>query len=278
MDEFSGKVIYNPSGKAGEYSYWAANIFVGCSNGCIYCYLKKGRGAKVLGGNVPTLKKTLHNPHLALFIFEKEVKSNVSELQKHGLFFSFTTDPLLDETAGLTIGAVRICQYYHVPVKILTKCCGDGLTRLINTAEAERWDKSKIQIGFTLTGFDDREPNASPNKVRIETIYKLRSSGFPTFASIEPVIDFNRSFQMIVDSIQHCQLFKIGLESGGKYSKTDIREFIDRVNELVKNDMIYYKLSPKIYWKDGILKAAGIDRAELPEFCIERDYNVFQNE
>lgn len=51
------KAIYNPSGKAGEYSSWACNFHVGCSNGCEYCYLKKGRGKAVLGGDTPMLKK-----------------------------------------------------------------------------------------------------------------------------------------------------------------------------------------------------------------------------
>ena len=41
MKTFKGKAIYNPSGKAGEYSYWACNFYVGCSNGCEYCYCKK---------------------------------------------------------------------------------------------------------------------------------------------------------------------------------------------------------------------------------------------
>lgn len=31
---FNGKAIYNPSGKAGEYSQWACNYFTGCSNEC----------------------------------------------------------------------------------------------------------------------------------------------------------------------------------------------------------------------------------------------------
>ena len=36
MEKFNGKAIYNPSGKAGEYSTWACNFYVGCSNMCEY--------------------------------------------------------------------------------------------------------------------------------------------------------------------------------------------------------------------------------------------------
>ena len=64
MKEFNGLVIYNPSGRAGEYSYWAANFYVGCSNGCTYCYLKKGRGKKVLGGDTAELKKNVEKRNL----------------------------------------------------------------------------------------------------------------------------------------------------------------------------------------------------------------------
>ncbi len=67
---FKGKAIYNPSGKAGEYSYWACNFYVGCSNGCAYCYLKKGRGAKILGGDCPTLKKCFKDESDAIQVFD----------------------------------------------------------------------------------------------------------------------------------------------------------------------------------------------------------------
>jgi len=49
--QFKGKAIYNPSGKAGEYSYWACNFYKGCSNGCTYCYLKKGVLALAFGSS-----------------------------------------------------------------------------------------------------------------------------------------------------------------------------------------------------------------------------------
>ncbi len=57
MKNFKGKAIYNPSGKAGEYSYWACNFYVGCSNGCEYCYCKKGILSGVMGQDKPQLKK-----------------------------------------------------------------------------------------------------------------------------------------------------------------------------------------------------------------------------
>lgn len=88
MGAINGRVIYSPKGKAGEYAENAANFFVGCSNGCTYCYLRKGRGAKVLGGSRPELKKTLREYPYALDIFKNELLAHKEELQKTGLFFS----------------------------------------------------------------------------------------------------------------------------------------------------------------------------------------------
>ena len=35
-------IIYKPAGKAQEYSLWAANFYLGCSNNCSYCYNNQG--------------------------------------------------------------------------------------------------------------------------------------------------------------------------------------------------------------------------------------------
>jgi hypothetical protein len=34
----------------------------------------------------------------------------------------------------------------------------------------------------------------------------------------------------------------------------------------------------KFYFKDSLLKQAGISRSELPGNCVGRDYNIFTNE
>jgi DNA repair photolyase len=113
--------IYQPKGKAAEYAEWACNFYVGCSNNCSYCYLKQGRGAKILGGDTPTLKKCFKNEEHALEVFKKEVKANLGELQEKGLFFSFTTDWALSECIELHKKAIDFCVDNQISVKLLTK-------------------------------------------------------------------------------------------------------------------------------------------------------------
>jgi DNA repair photolyase len=116
-----GKSIYESKGKAGEYSKYAVSFFCGCSCGCHYCYNKTGRFNATLGGDTPTLKKCFKDEKHALEIFEKELKQNLPELQKHGLFFSFTSDLFLNETILLNTKAIDLCVENKVPVKVLTK-------------------------------------------------------------------------------------------------------------------------------------------------------------
>ena len=128
----------------------------------------------------------------------------------------------------------------------------------------EKW-KKYVSFGFTLTGFDLLEPNASTNSERISAMKKLHDAGFKTWASIEPVIELKSSAKMIADTYEFCDLYKIGLLSGCKYNKDELRELI----------VWSSGSNAKIYFKDSLLKTAGINREDLPENCVGMDYDMF---
>lgn len=127
-------------------------------------------------------------------------------------------------------------------------------------------------FGFTLTGHDKLEPNASTNADRIEAIRKLHDAGFKTFASIEPIIDFDSSFRMIQEVVDYCDIVKIGLMSGKKYSTFECKEFCNRVVKYFN----HWEWNTKVYFKDSLLKQAEINREDLPAYCVGRDYNLFK--
>jgi len=257
-----GKFIYLCKGAAAEYSKYAANGYVGCSNLCSYCYCKKGILKGVMGQDKPQLKKCFKNEDHAIEFFKKEVLQNKAELQKHGLFFSFTTDPLLPETQNLTFQAIDICHWYSVPIKILTK-----KTQWIYILP-DKYERFNIAFGFTLTGHDELEPNASTNIERIEAMKRLKNTGFKTFGSFEPIIDFESTLEMIAQTGDCCDLVKIGLMSGAKYDKFELCKFMFTVQLMCENK--------KVYFKDSLLKLSGIKREQLPLNCVNRDYNLFQ--
>jgi DNA repair photolyase len=263
--EFHGKVIYCPKEKAGEYSRWAANFYNGCSARCEYCYNRHGRGAKILGGDMPVLKKSLIDENTALKIFMKEVDRNLSELQKNGLFFNFVSDPCLPETIDLNFKAINYCHRCCIPVKLLTKQTWWLSEKFIHDIALL---PDNVSYGFTLTGHDELEPGAATNLERIETMKKLHDVGFKTWVSIEPIIDLESSAKMIQLSINHCDFYKIGLQSGKKYDKDKVKKFVFDISVSLAFKGIY------IYWKESIIKQSGLRREDLPSNCVSMDFNL----
>ena len=271
---FKGKALYNPTGKAGEYSEWACNFFTGCSNNCSYCFCKRGVFSHVWT-DTPKLKKCFRDFDHAISIFEKEMMANIDELRKTGIFFSFTTDPMLPgKTLELTLRAAELALKNDVPVQILTKCADWWDTDVwLETAKSVFIDYTdKIAIGFTLTGHDELEPGASFNDERISTMSLCNAFGFHTFASIEPIVNLESSVRVMEKALPYCHLFKIGLMSGG--AKPDKNELIKVVNDW---NHILDKRGQKVYWKQSVVDYLGDDFTFLIDSCVTADYNIFES-
>ena len=244
---FHGLVIYQPSGKAAEYSRWAANFYNGCSNGCHYCYDNQGITSRVLGGLKVRLKKSLVDVKTAEQIFLAELaKWRDAIIKDGGLHFNFVSDPCLPETIDLNWKCINYALLQKVPCQVLTKRA-DWLGGHPEVQEALEF-KHLIRVGFSLTGCDVQEPGSSPNLERIQAMRELHNAGISTWASIEPIIDPQKSLQMIQLSIDCCDHYKIGILSGKKgYGPDQIRQFIDEV----------HVLNPRsVYWKNSLLEFA----------------------
>lgn len=237
IKSINGKCIYTTKGAAREYGRIGCNFYKGCPHECEYCYLKRGAPSAQLGGNAAVLKKCLVNEDKALEIFCKEARKHIEALRQYGVFFSFTTDPMIPETRDLTLSALNFTMYNRIHAKVLTKNadfidCNRFFFNIMNCASS----KGYVEFGFTLTGRDDMEPNASSNMERIKAMEKLHELGFKTFASIEPVIDWTHS-KMVVDlSLDCCDHYKIGLRSGVKkdyygllQSGYPIKEMVEKI-------------------------------------------------
>ncbi len=275
MDKkFNGKAIYNPSGKAGEYSPWACNFYTGCSNNCDYCYLKHGVLLSTWS-DAPKLKKKFRDEDHAYAVFQKELLANIDDLRRFGLFFTFTSDPLLDLTMDLTVRAVQFALQHDVPVILLTKRADNALfifTEDHQVGREMRDYKGRIAIGFTLTGCDDKEPGASTNQDRIIAMAHLHAAGYKTWASIEPIIDLGRSYAMIAKTVEFCDHYKIGLQSGKAYNRKEVGRFLDCIGELECNRPIYLK--------DSIFKYCYDTREVIEQTAgnfVGVDYNIFTN-
>jgi DNA repair photolyase len=129
-----------------------------------------------------------------------------------------------------------------------------------------------VSFGFTLTGADEDEPGASPNKERVRAIRELHNLGFKTFVSAEPIIDIDKTLDMICDTIGFVHLYKIGLKKGAEYDVERLKRFF---NTVISSSVV--GTQPKYYWKNSILNKMGYLRERLPANCVGSDYNIFNN-
>lgn len=227
---------------------YAANFYTGCSNDCGYCYLKRGVLSHVWSVN-PKLKKCFHDGQDAYKKFVNDVDGNLDELRKYGIFFTFTSDPFLEQTRDLNILSGMYAAIKGINVTYLTK-----RSEVCDFIIPYGKFRKMFNIGFTLTGHDELEPNASSNGERIEAIKKLHDNGFMTWASLEPVIDAESSLSMMQKTLSFCDTYKVGLRSGVRkdyYEKQDIARMVSSMNEMCRNN------GKSIYFKDSISKIIG---------------------
>ena len=245
------KLIYKPKGAAGEYARYAVNFYLGCPNGCKYCYLKRGVGAKVLGGDKPTLRAGYDHVMWEVEDFRLDVMKNTKKLIEGGLFLSFTTDPMVTDTYQATIKAVEICLPYGIPVTILTKYVYHYFDLQKNMPKEYA---DLVTFGVTLTGHDELEPGASRTADRVSALGEAKKYGFRTFVSLEPVIDFTSSIQMICDAVEYTDEFRIGLKTPVKsdnYPIEGMRWFVKTAKAICRRHGV------RIVWKDSFSKLAN---------------------
>ena len=253
----NGKVIYTPKGAALEYGRTGANFYTGCPHNCEYCYLKRGIIGKALGGTEVQLKKTLKDPDTAFSIFRKEAERHIDQLRETGVFFSFTTDPMIPDTIELTMQALLFLQDMGIPSYILTKNADFIDYELFRTYMMGLNVRSLLHFGFTLTGRDDMEPKASLNADRIATMKRLKQDyGCHTWASIEPVIDWLSAERVVIASLSYCDHYKIGLRSGVKRDYYNQAETFERVSFLVEVITRAYR---DVYLKQSVRTFIGND-------------------
>jgi DNA repair photolyase len=154
--------------------------------------------------------------------------------------------------------------------------------------------KSHIAFGWTLTGHDELEPNAFSNADRIATMREMADYGMKVWASIEPVIDFHSSLDMICQALDAgCQHFKIGLLTNNTrvvckdfsfgehhfkaYRRDEAMQFVSYVMEMTQG-------LATVYWKQSFVDFFGDEpvhgmtaQAFLRQWphSVGKDWNMF---
>lgn len=228
--------IYAPRGQAGEYSMLATNPYRGCGHKCAYCY-------------VPDVLRMTREEFDAGAVsrpdFLNHLTRDAKKYQAMGIdkqvMLSFTTDPYNPNNRSLTRPTIDILKAHGLAFCTLTK----GGSRALEDLDAFRPDRDAF--ASTLTSLDDKfskkwERGAAMPKDRMDTLKKFHGSGIFTWVSLEPVLDTAATLQILEETREYVDFFKIGrVNHIGLTKEIDWKEFTLKVLEVVsKYDIKHY--------------------------------------
>lgn len=300
-----GTLIYQPQGAAGEYAKWAINLYHGCSNGCTYCYNRRGVLSHAFGDKpelaAPIVKArdkplneylkknnmTAHDTikegvveHKSLVaacdIISKDLeKIGIDRIrQDGGIFFSFTCDPFDTEENIFILQQVVLHLIFDcIPVTILTKNVNWMQTGLWNSTlrdlSADYKDRVRyLTIGFTITGNDKLEPGAPSTEERIEALRKLHDEyKIKTFVSLEPITSICTASEVIKKTYQITDEIRIGAQSPIKKDRYDPNEFFGFVTAV---KFLARDLPCRFMVKDSMYKQAENFEDTYRDMCIAK--------
>ena len=198
------RVIYEPRGRAFEYSPLALNLYRGCSHGCSYCY-------------APACMRTSHDSWYSCVVPRadvlKKLEADARELagDPRRVLLSFLSDPYqpADDVHQLTRNALRILGEHDMKAQILTK----GGTRACRDFDLMK--RHDVHLGVSLSFITDSlrkewEPDAASVEDRIELLQRARREGIYTWVSVEPVIVPEEALGVIRKLIRTVDFWKIG--------------------------------------------------------------------
>ena len=233
--------IYEPAGRAREYSPLALNYFKGCDHGCLYCY-------------VPVMMTRFNSSYqhesVNSNIDYSKIESSAKKMQgcNKQILFSFTTDPYNRQVTNQTRKVLEILNKYGHKVAILSK----GGKRILRDVEVFKQFGDRIKIGASLTFDNDKdskkwEHGAALPQERVDVLKEIAENGIKTWASFEPVIIPEQSLNLlseVLGFIDHVKIGKInnykGIDKTIDWSKF-IFESVRIMRESGMSDRFYIK-------------------------------------
>lgn len=237
-------LIYEPKGKAREYSPLALNVYSGCDHGCKYCYVPDASRGSCSNELVKIRPRYLEQ-------LRAELTKSVPTEQ---VLLSFLTDPYNTQEPihHYTRQTLLLLAEFGAVVSVLTK----GAARAMADIDCFRRFGPHIQVGCTLTFMDEAkslatEPKASTPEQRIALLAACHQSGVRTWCSIEPVLEPAESLAIMKAVLPYVDLVKIG-----KLNHDPVRE-------------------SQINWRLFLTNAVSLVRAHGKDFYIKDDLAAF---
>lgn len=196
--------IYEPKGRAQEYSLLAANLYTGCPHGCLYCYAP---------GALHRRREDFHADCRPRDGILDALKKDAQRLRgdQRRILLCFTCDPYpadLPPMQDVTRLAIQRLHREHLAVQVLTKggrrACTDfdiyGPDDAFATTLTWRTAEESLEM----------EPRAATPADRVKAIYEAHTRGLQTWVSLEPVFESADALAWIDEVADVVDLFKVG--------------------------------------------------------------------
>lgn len=200
-------IIYEPKGKAREYSELAANIYKGCSHACVYCFAPDATFTDRKKFSDPAYIAPRPNIIRQL---DKDAEKFAGDPRT--ILMSFTADVYqpIERDLKLTRQALSVMALNKLTPQILTKAGAWAIERDIDILQ-----KCNGIWAATLTTDNPAEslkwePGAALPDDRIEALKIAHAAGLKTWVSFEPVFNPDAVYRLIDATHEFVDFYKVG--------------------------------------------------------------------
>ncbi len=160
----------------GSSTGYTANLYKGCTHGCVYCYAPSLIHDERRWGSYVDVK--VNAPE----VLERELRG----LRKDEVFLSSASDPYqpMEAKYGVTRRCLEILLKNEFPISILTR----SPLVLRDLEILKRFDWARVGMSISSVPVRDFEPGVPSLERRIDTLKRLGNAGIPTWVSLAPVI------------------------------------------------------------------------------------------
>ncbi len=252
--------IYQPSGRAREYSPFALNVYAGCTHGCKYCYVPRC---------MHMTESTYFTRPAPRFMIAKALAAQLHTKRfDQQVLLSFVGDCFCEtqDESRAAIECLELLAATGTPTAILTK----GGRRLFKAHDVivNRFNRQSVAVGATLTCSDcdsslEWERGAALPDERIEVLRDFHADGVKTFASFEPVVVPEQSLAMMRRCVD---LGCVDVYKVGKLNNHPLASTINWAKYLREALSILRPSGCEIYVKDDLAafaKSAGVELSPL---------------
>lgn len=250
--------IYQPAGRAREYSPYALNVYTTCTHGCKYCYVPRCMHVKD--------EKYFTSPAPRVGIVDALRRQLYRESFSEQVLMSFVGDCFCEtrDNSAAARECLMILADSETPTAILTK---GGMRLAAAEKEILAFRRDLLAVCATLTFDNDRdsaewEPGAARPAERLEMLGWCAEKGIRTFASFEPVISPSQSLEMM----RKCaEAGIVGVYKVGKLNNHPLANTIDWARFLRGAVDLLRAYGCELYVKNDLAKFAKAAHVELTE-------------